>query len=72
MSHKVIRFAINEVEDQALRLEAEKACRRPEQQARWLLRQVLGIADEPHMEPSRNAKNDVSHTRQDSANAVLS
>jgi hypothetical protein len=60
MSYRVIRIAINEVEDQALRFEAERACRRPEQQARWLLRQVLGI-DGQQMQSFEDAKNGTGH-----------
>jgi len=46
MANKIIRYPVNEVEDRMLRIEAEKACRRPEQHARYLLRQALGIDEQ--------------------------
>ncbi len=53
MNYKIIRFRVNEFEEQALRVAAEQACRRPEDQARWLLRAGLGIADDA--QPFENA-----------------
>lgn len=71
MNTKIIRYPLNEVEDRILRIEAEKACRRPEQHARWLLRQALGIAsDQPSTD---DQKSNAGRTRQDSlASAALS
>lgn len=72
MNQKVIRIAMNEAEERALRIEAEKACRRPEQQARWLLRQVLGLTNDPSMQVSEQTQNGIGRARQDTmTNAVL-
>jgi len=62
MNTKIIRYPLNEVEDRLLTIEAEKACRRPEQHARWLLRQALGIASDQPTEPMQNAAS--GHTMQ--------
>lgn len=62
MNYTVRRIPLDETEDRALKLAAEKAFRRPEQQARWLLRQVLGLTED---QPSTLTTNrDADHALQ--------
>jgi hypothetical protein len=61
------------LDDQLAKTLAEEAlreCRRPHDQARYLLRQALGIAEEPQIEPTATTQNGAG-VRQDSASAVL-
>ncbi len=70
MANKIIRYPLNETEDRILRMEAEKACRRPEQHARYLLRRALGLTNEQPVSEMQNAAS--GSVRQDLAtNSVL-
>jgi hypothetical protein len=69
-NYTVRRIPLDENEDRALRLAAEKAFRRPEQQARWLLRQVLGLSADQQL-PTEHAKSSTDPICQDLVNAAL-
>ncbi len=49
---------------------AARECRRPHDQARYILLQALGITDEQHMESSDHVQNRAG-VRQDFTSAVL-
>jgi hypothetical protein len=62
-----VTIILNDRETQALRLSANKALRKPKDQARYLLRIALGI--EANGAPSQEKHNRVE-VRQDSTDAV--
>jgi hypothetical protein len=78
MVNKII-LHLDQPEYTTLLDEAIRELRTPSDQARWLLRQALGIAEEPQIEPTdgaapakgHNTQNGAGRVRQDISSAVL-
>lgn len=58
MSYKTVNVPLSDQEEEALRIAASKACRRPRDQVRYILLQALGLNEnEVSAQPASNRAN---------------